>query len=146
MTELLLWWEYYLLIFKQCMCDSSFLKFPLKNTLLALLGAIFHTTSGGLVLYSYVESESWIGLSVGSLLILQAVLMLVETVLQGKNMKKQWFDGIYRVVQKMCPLLQNSRPSVAKRLVLTMHTANQTTTESLSSIIWIQRHFFCSTL
>ena len=93
-----------IVIVKLCQSDS---ELCLKNTLLALMGAIFHLTSGGLIISAYMDiPDFWvdilnkqrrIGFSVGSCLILQAILMLVETVLQGKNMKKLAITGLSNI-------------------------------------------------
>ena len=81
-----------------CQSDS---ELCFKNTLLALVGAIFHLSSGGLIINAYMDlldiKQGRIGLTVGSCLILQAILMLVETVLQGKNMKKVAMIGLSNI-------------------------------------------------
>ena len=91
-----------IVIAKLCQSDS---ELCLKNTLLALIGAIFHLASGGLIISYYADLPDFnvlnkqrrIGFSVGSCLILQAILMLVETVLQVINMKKLAMAGLNNI-------------------------------------------------
>ena len=64
-------------------------EFLLKNAMLALVGFIFSTTSGGLIIYKFAEYSDIIGICIGCLLLIQALLMLLESVLQAMSMTKK---------------------------------------------------------
>ena len=61
-------------------------EFLLKNAMLALVGFIFNSTSGGLIIYAYYYYIDAVGLCIGSLLLVQALLMLLESGLQAMGM------------------------------------------------------------
>merc|ERR1712117_796309 len=70
---------------------------PVTNLLFALFGAIFHLSSGSLFLCIWTVKISKgdsancriYGLTLGSLMIFQSVLMLLETALQSLHMKNE---------------------------------------------------------
>merc|ERR1712117_717250 len=67
---------------------------PAMNTLFALCGAIFYLSAGSLVIDAWKDfPKGWPcranGLTLGSLMLFQAIIMLLETALHAKDIKKQ---------------------------------------------------------
>merc|ERR1712117_327983 len=72
---------------------------PAMNTLFALCGAIFYLSAGSLVIDYWKDAPKDFlgekypcranGLTLGSLMLFQAILMLLETALHAKDIKKQ---------------------------------------------------------